>query len=325
MEQAKIRQDLKAGKLTEAEARQKLTELQQNRAQPPTQQAELKAQSVRTPQPEVIVSLRSTHGDHSFNAVGDCINVNGQIKIHPDKLAELRTEHPESFAKLLKGTKALEEQGRNFSKLSKDDQRLLTDLSGSNAKSAQRLRFEYQTHQQVDGYLKEMGIERESIFHSMSDEQRTRVFDLVHERPRQPIKDPAQRTAKHLEEQQAIDYALSQKPQSPNEFVEQFQMYKAVLDGRREQLKSYQTATERITQEKYGKPFDKLTNRGQSLVWKEASQEVLGREIDGEKAFKREAYIDTVNMLAHQTILEKPMLQPRKRCKLLTKRLSVRL
>jgi hypothetical protein len=252
--------------------------------------ADSTSQGNQARQQEVITSLRSTHTDHSFTVTADRISINGQIKIHPDKLEQLRIEQAEDFAKLLKGTKALEEKGGDFSKLSKDDQKLLEKLSSS---GGQRLRFEYQTQQQVDAYLKEMGLEKEGIFRDMSDEERSRVFDLLNER--QPVKNADQRLAKSLEEHQASNYSLSQKPESASEFVEHFQMYKAVLDRiKNERISHYETTAESISKEKYGKNFDALSEPEVKLVQKEATRETFGREVDGDKAIKREAYIDTV-------------------------------
>jgi hypothetical protein len=241
--------------------------------------------------------LQSAHVNQSFNAVGDRININGQIKIHPDKLAQLQAEHPESFAKLLRGTKALEEQGGNFSKLSPEDQKLLTDLSGSNPKTGgQRLRFEYQLHQQVNGFLEQHGAQNQAIFRNMNDAERGRLFDLVNERPRQTIKDSRQREAINLEEQQAVNYALSQKPKSANEFVEQVQMYKAVLGTERSsQVGKYNSVVKQLAQEKYGvSDLKSLTAKQETEISRQASQEILGKAFDGGKGVSKEAYIQSV-------------------------------
>jgi hypothetical protein len=179
-------------------------------------------------------------------------------------------------------------------KLSKEDQKLLTELSGSNPKTGgQRLRFEYQTKQQVDGYLDSLKIKDKKIFQNMSDDERARVFDLVNERT--PVKDKAQQNAKDLEEHQAADYALSQNPKSASEFVEQFQMYKATLGSiQSRRIKQYEATEERIANKKYGKPLSSLGERELPLVRKEATVEVFGKEILGKNSIKKEVYIETV-------------------------------
>jgi hypothetical protein len=140
-----------------------------------------------------------------------------------------------------------------------------------------------------------MGIENEKIFQNMSENDRLRVFDLLNERPRQPVKDVRQREAMGLEEKQAIDYALSQNPKSASEFVEQFQMYKAVLsNSQTDKVQEYQSAIARIAQEEYGKALDTLSPKQQIEIRRKASEEVLGEAIDGKDAFSRAAYVKGV-------------------------------
>jgi hypothetical protein len=281
------------GASTDTESPSTIKQGAETNTEVPSPQAQLKQQ-------ETIANLKQGYagkdgGGHNFApSGGDRVDINGQIKIHPDKLVELQADSV-AFGKLLKGTKALEEQGGDFSKLSKENQDILTSLSGSNPKTGgKRLRFEYQIKQQVDGYLDGLKVKDKKIFQNMSDDERARVFDLLNER--RPVKDKAQQNAKDLEEHQAADYSLSQNPKSASEFVEQFQMYKAVLDGaKNKRLNDYQSSAEHISKSKYGKGTKELSEKELKIVQQEATREVFGREIEGDKAIKREAYIDTVN------------------------------
>jgi hypothetical protein len=249
-------------------------------------------------QQETIANLKQGYagkdsGGHNFTpSDGGRVNINGQIKIHPDKLVELQA-NPVAFEKLLKGTKALEEQGGNFSKLSPEDQALLNQLSSS---GGQRLRFEYQLNQQVDGLLQQHGVENQPVFRNMNEADRARLFDIINERPRQLPKDPRQVQSLDLEERQAVNYALTQKPKSVNEFVEQVQMYKAVVvTQQRSRTQKYLDNLEQIAQLKYQKDWKLLTGKQQQEISQLASEQVIGVKVNGKNSFAGEAYIEIVN------------------------------
>jgi hypothetical protein len=121
------------------------------------------------------------------------------------------------------------------------------------------------------------------------------LFDIINERPRQLPKDPRQVQALNLEEQQAVNYALSQKPKSVNEFVEQVQMYKAVIEAEnKSRFGRYNAAITRILRENGVTDIRSLAPKQQTKIREQASQEVFGRAFDGKDAASREAYISAV-------------------------------
>jgi hypothetical protein len=250
---------------------------------------------------KVVADLKAATANtgNVFRVTGQRISVNGQINIHPDRLLQLQTENPRAFQDLLRSTKALEEVGGDVRRLSPEDKTLVDKLSSS---GGQRLRFNYQLNRQVDDFLGLHNQKQNPLFQNMGDDDRARLFDIVNERPRQLPKDPRQVQALNLEEQQAFQYALSQKPKSVYEFVEQMQMYKAVIAAEnRSRLDSYNAAITRILREngvpngENGLPNIKsLPAKQQTKIREQASQEIFSHAFDGERAASREAYIQTV-------------------------------
>jgi Domain of unknown function (DUF4781) len=255
-----------------------------------------------------LTTLRSNYEGHSFAAAGEhgqTVSINGQINLHPEKLAQLQAENSEAFQQLLQGTKALDDVGGDFSRLRPQDQKILEKLSSS---GGQRLRFGYQLNQQVDGFLAQHNVQEQPVFRNMSEVDRARLFDVINERPKQLPNDPRQVQALNLEEQQAVNYAISQKPKSVNEFVEQVQMYKAVLAAeRRSQVGRYESAIKYIAQEKYGvSDLESLTPKQRTEIRRQASQKVFGKAFDGaEKVASREAYIQSVESASSKDAPEK--------------------
>jgi hypothetical protein len=193
------------------------------------------------------------------------IRINGEIDIHPNRLAELSEQE---LKDLLKGTRELAAAGGDFSKLSKESQKLLGKLSSS---GGARLRFEYQ-RRQAGALLESLGVKDHPLFEKLSDADRNRLYDLIAE---------AQIPGAPNAPKQAASYAVG-RASSPREFVEHFQFYLTQFKERVALGESrYQTRlTEKVAEweKKNGSAKDKDRSRIESELDKELG--VTGRRKD---------------------------------------------
>jgi hypothetical protein len=226
---------------------------------------------------EVIEKLRKLHPDHSFEPAGNMVEVNQQIKLHPNKLDEMAKSG--DLQTLLTATKELSDQGGNSAALSKNSKEALAKLSSS---GSHRLRFDYQLHGEVDTHLKKLGLEHEQLFQKMTDANRARFFDIVNAAKNYPKK--AERLQlRELIDKQAASYAIAQKPGSVSDFVNHFEMYKAHIDRKVDEvLTRYADAFEKDAKA-MGLTADRLTPAQKESLHKTVSQEFFGHPYTGDK------------------------------------------
>jgi hypothetical protein len=152
-------------------------------------------------------------GEHEIGVAGGVLAVDGQIKMHPAKLAAMGDEEVKN---LVQASKALKAAGGDLSRLSAAERKLVDDLSKS---AGQRLRFDAQL-KEVDTFLASVGAAADSrgqkLFATMSDGERIRVYDLVNNK----------RPGTGMLDKQASDFALG-RARSVAEYVELFESYVA--------------------------------------------------------------------------------------------------
>ena len=212
-----------------------------------------------------VLGIAKDNPEHLFGFSEGKITVNNQIDIHPQKLKELASQ---DLQNLLSATKELQEKGGKFEDVSPDNQTILKKLSSS---GNQRLRFDYQLKGQVDRYLADMGIANNQLFQNMSTSDRNRVFDLVHE-PKTYHKEAAQ-------------YALSQNPKNPSEFVNHVQFYKANIQKKVDlKLENYyKLKNEKVQLLEQSQNGRQLSHTETQNVEKQLTKALYGEEIFGKK------------------------------------------
>lgn len=145
------------------------------------------------------------------------VRINGELDIHPRRLAEI----PESDRNaLMRVYLALEKSRKSkTAKMTSEDEKLLKRLTGSRVGIGYRLRSEYH-RAQADQFLHRLGImalpaEKRMIFERMTNAERDRLYDLVHEDPPNSASDLPR---------QAAAYALP-RSNSVRQFVEHYFIY----------------------------------------------------------------------------------------------------
>jgi len=231
-----------------------------------------------------VLGIAKDNPEHLFGFSEGKITVNNQIDIHPQKLKELASQ---DLQNLLSATKELQEKGGKFEDVSPDNQTILKELSTSDN---QRLRFDYQLKGQVDRYLADMGIANNQLFQNMSTSDRNRVFDLVNE-PKTYHKEAAQ-------------YALSQNPKNPSEFVNHVQFYKANIQ-KKVDLKFenyYKLKNEKVQLLEQSQNGRQLSHTETQNVEKQLSKELYGEEIFGKKNIKKKIQQTVLKKSGHDDV-----------------------
>src|SRR4029077_8668565 len=121
--------------------------------------ASLDPKSKLTPAPDRPLQPR-VEGGGVIAAPDAQIRINGQIDIHPSKLASMSDA---DVKRLLDATHELAAKGGDISKVAPATKTALKTLA-----SDERIRFQYQL-KEVDEFLKKLGIQDERIFKNLSD------------------------------------------------------------------------------------------------------------------------------------------------------------
>jgi len=148
------------------------------------------------------------------------IRINGQIDIHPDRMAEIA---PADQDRLLQATQELAAQGGRFDRVSEASRRILDNLASS---GTYRLRFAH-SRARAEAFLRarltELGLNPDNhpLLRAATEADLNRAYDLV-----SAGAPPA--GAPNLQ-RQATAYALRQArdPSSIREFVEHYEFYTA--------------------------------------------------------------------------------------------------
>ena len=130
-EAAKLLATLRRGKLDPAEIEGIWKQLGLSRGGVPSLEEvlpEWKISTVRQAEKAVEALAKRLPG-HTFEHVGTRIRINGQIEATAEYLAWLEANHPDQFAQLLAGTKALDAVGGKFEALDEATRKLLTALT----------------------------------------------------------------------------------------------------------------------------------------------------------------------------------------------------
>jgi len=206
----------------------------------------------------------------------DAILVNGQIKVHPAKIDNLKAAGV--FEQFLNVTKALQDG----TPLSQEDKALLRD---------HRLRMESQlttAQQSLDQVLASARLTDDEqarvLFGNMTDRELGRLVEMKSET------DQFRAWHSTLPEE-AAQYALSQNPSNVREFVAYYQMYGQTFDW---QYKAANDSYKNRTQELMASQGLKL-----DAAQKQASRELFGVEFVGEgKKLKAEARAQAARKMA---------------------------
>lgn len=207
---------------------------------------------------------------HAIESVSGRFSFDGQIQIHPSKLAAMSDQE---LRELLQVSKALKAVNGDLGQLQAAEKALLEKLTKS---AGQRLRFEPQLRQgeqYVDGLGGNRDPRGQILFSTMSAAERERLFDLANAAPR---------SASGNLEKQACGWALGRGPKTVHEFVELFEMYVARFDGElASRIETYKKAVAaEVATRKAATPGASeaaLTKQ----VQKEMSVAQFEREIDG--------------------------------------------
>jgi hypothetical protein len=203
----------------------------------------------------------------------DTLNIDGQLKLHPSKLAGLT---PEECSTLEEAIKALNNASGDLAKVPSERRRYINSLSSS---GGQRLRFEAQS-KQVQEFLKELHASTETnpLFQNLDDNSWQRLYDLI-----KPY-------GRHDRRFEAHAFSLKQA-QSVREYVEWFEAYmaevlkhevrkqKAVL--KHEVIEVPDAASiEAATLEKYNRNYTYFKHHGGSVqITRSASDKSLITEV----------------------------------------------
>lgn len=205
---------------------------------------------------------------HTLEPLQGRININGQIQLHPNKLASMSEDE---LRDVLQTSKALKAVKGDLDLLGAAEKALVENLVKS---SGQRLRFEAHLRQ-GEKYIDDLGATRnpywQSHFSKMSAGERERLFDLGN----------ANRgTGNNMK--QASDWALSRKPKSVYEYVNLVELYAKTFEQALDaQISAYKARVEaEVRRRKTVAPTAK-EQKLKAEVEKEFSQAEFQREIHG--------------------------------------------
>ena len=167
-------------------------------------------------------------GMHTFTEQGPLIRVNEQLDLHPDYLVA-RSEA--ELAQIVGVSRRVQEApGQDPSRIVDRTARetLEKDVTKLSSSTGLRLRFRYQLNAQVDALLAEHGLA--SHFENLTPEHRSRLWDVINERPKDTPRSHAKRSLLKQQEKLAVNWAKAET-RDPLVFVDRFQHWNQVVDN----------------------------------------------------------------------------------------------
>jgi hypothetical protein len=193
---------------------------------PPTSSSDAK-----TPVAEQIARLKTKYGDaHAFTEGRNGININGELDIHPDLLQRIPDADLDRIVDATKKLRAVDGDLAAIADKAERDavKKTLDDFAKSGGPTGLRLRFRYQLNREVDAMLAEWGLANH--FDELTPEQRSRLWDILNERPKQTPKRSSTRSLLKEQEKMGARWAAD-GTKDPIVFVDRFQHWNAVVDN----------------------------------------------------------------------------------------------
>ena len=255
----------------------------------------IKASTAKEIDPKVLNKWQTKYPNAVFEADGQVVKVNNQIKIHPSKLDEVDSD---TLNKIVQSTQDLNAVGGDITKVNPETRKTIENLTST---KGGRWRFEYQTNGVVNQYLDYVGLKNHKLFQNMTDAEKKRLFDIPNQMNN--LDDlPAKAKQKKIDakaqekmiEKQAASYAIQQNPKDASEFVNHTEFYKTqmkqrITNSERIYGKNLQVAVNEIAAKEGILPNIKnFTNKQRAEANKKAAQKLFGEQYDEKLAFKSE-------------------------------------
>ncbi len=182
--------------------------------------AEAEAGRVGTASSEIVALMQADPTSRVSLLPNGTLSINGQIEIHPTRLAEIRAARASDVTDLLVATRELDAAGGEFANVPAASQEILKRLAATQTETTvgrYRLRFRFQ-RAEVVRLIGEMGVGGHSLFQNLDDAGMFRLFELIAEQPPKGTTDFRR---------MAADYALNRQPppRTVQQFVEYYQFF----------------------------------------------------------------------------------------------------